>query len=153
MAQQVLPPPSPNNKNKNGAAAWQVLAQAITGSESEPASDELAALFGAHSPSSRIEEIKDEDEDEEVKENKENKDKEDGGVTVEKLSLEPQQIDPLAQKQQPARAAKMDRENAMVLVAELLRQFPEELSSLRKPLEGVLDKGGELVMQDREQQG
>jgi hypothetical protein len=152
MAQQVLPPPSPNNKNKNGAAAWQVLAQAITGSESESASDELAALFGAPSSSSRIEEIKDEDEDKKVKENKD-KDKEDGGVTVEKLSLEPQQIDPLAQKQQPARAAKMDRENAMVLVAELLRQFPEELSGLRRPLEGVLDKGGELVMQDREQQG
>jgi hypothetical protein len=153
MAQQVLPPPSPNNKNKNGAAAWQVLAQAITGSESGSASDELAALFGApSSSSSRIEEIKDEDEDEKVKENKD-KDKEDGGVTVEKLSLEPQQIDPLAQKQQPARAAKMDRENAMVLVAELLRQFPEELSGLRRPLEGVLDKGGELVMQDREQQG
>jgi hypothetical protein len=81
--------------------------------------------------------------------------KEEEQVTVEKLSLEPQQMDmqqsAQQHKHQPAVAAKMDRENAMVLVAELLRRFPEELGGLRRPLEAVLNKGGELVVQDRGQ--
>jgi hypothetical protein len=74
-------------------------------------------------------------------------------VTVERLSLQPQALlDPQAQKQQPARAAEMDRENAMVLVAELLRQFPDELGSLRRPLGELLNKGGELVVRGRERE-
>ncbi|KAK4033302.1 hypothetical protein C8A01DRAFT_50091 [Parachaetomium inaequale] len=134
-ALQVLQRPTPASQNNGAAAAaagWQVIAKAITGSESA----EIAALF----TSSRVEEVKDDEA--------EKKEVEDG-VTVERLSLEPQQVDVQGQKQQPARVAKMDRENGMVLVAELLRQFPEKLASLRRPLEALLNKGGELVIQNR----
>ncbi|KAG7286450.1 hypothetical protein NEMBOFW57_008761 [Staphylotrichum longicolle] len=126
-------------------AGWQVLAKAITGSES----DELAAVFKR-----QVVEVHDQGEEDaqEAVNNTEKKGEDrEGGVTVEKLSLEPQPLDAQGLKQQPARAAQMDRENAMVLVAELLRQFPDELASLRRPLEAVLNKGGELVVQDQEQ--
>lgn len=43
----------------------------------------------------------------------------------------------------------MDRENSMLLVASLLHRFSEELSTLRGPLQAVLEKGGELVAEDR----
>jgi hypothetical protein len=121
------------NNNVNGAT-WQALAKAITRSESA----DLAAIFAQDG---RVEEAEEPKEDEEDG---------DAGVTVEKLSLEPQQVDPQAQtKAPPAKVAQMDRENGMVLVAELLRRFPEEMSSLRRPLEVILNKGGELVVQDR----
>ncbi|SPQ26721.1 be1e871d-a8aa-4dfb-b23a-3cc85b9217c8 [Thermothielavioides terrestris] len=76
----------------------------------------------------------------------------DAGVSVERLSLEPQRIDSkVGAAQQPAQTAKMDRENGMVLVAELLRKFPDELSSMRGSLEALLSRGGELLAQDRAQ--
>jgi hypothetical protein len=134
-ALQVLQRPT-SQTNGVGVVGWQAIAKAITGSES-------AEIAAALSTSSRAEEVKDDDE-------AEKKEVEDG-VTIERLSLEPQQVDVQGQKQQPARVAKMDRENGMVLVAELLRQFPEELASLKRPLEALLNKGGELVMQDREE--
>lgn len=129
-------------------AGWQVLAKAITGSES----DELAAVFKRQVVEVQDQEVEDAQEAVSNTEKKgEDREGGEGGVTVEKLSLEPQPLDAQGQKQQPARAAQMDRENAMVLVAELLRQFPDELASLRRPLEAVLNKGGELVVQDQEQ--
>jgi hypothetical protein len=126
---------SGSGSNSINGATWQALAKAITGSESA----DLAAVF---TDGGRIEEDIEQPKKEEKHDN--------AGVTVEKLSLEPQQVDPQGPtKAPPGRVAKMDRENGMVLVAELLRRFPEELSSLRQPLESILNKGGELVMQDR----
>ena len=126
----------------NGAgpqARWQAIASAISDSDAG-----LAAIF-----SRQVEEVHEEDDEHHHQPGDEEKKKEE--VTVERLSLEPQALlNPQAQKQQPARAAEMDRENAMVLVAELLRQFPDELASLRRPLEELLNKGGELVVRDRE---
>jgi hypothetical protein len=121
-------------------SGWRALAEAIAG----PEGVEIAArLF-----ESGVEELK-EEEGEEGQEH--------GGAVVVAgmggLTLAPQQVDAQTQKQQPAVVAKMDRENGMVLVAELLQNFPEELLSLRKPLEAVLAKGGELVMQDRGEEG
>ncbi|KAL2175086.1 uncharacterized protein P884DRAFT_207163 [Thermothelomyces heterothallicus CBS 202.75] len=132
-----------------GGAGWQAVARAITGSDSE---ELAAALKGSSTASLRVEEAGADGKNEGGEQGKEG---EEGGgeVTVEKLSLEPQLVDVQGHKQQqPARVAQMDRENAMVLVAELLRRFPEALSSLRKPLEGLLRKGGELVAKDRGEQ-
>ncbi|KAK9788540.1 putative UNC-45/Cro1/She4 central domain-containing protein [Seiridium cardinale] len=61
--------------------------------------------------------------------------------------LEPQQVDP-AKK---AGMARVDRENGLVLIAELLRRCPDKLSVL--PLETfqeILKTGGEQVLSDRE---
>ncbi|KAK4126932.1 hypothetical protein N657DRAFT_611093 [Parathielavia appendiculata] len=126
----------PSSSSGNGAT-WQTLAKAMKGSES----DELADVFTERG---RVEAVDDGEVQNEGKDQDEIAD-----VTVKKLSLEPQQVDPQGPKALPARVAKMDRENAMVLVAELLRRYPQELSSMRRPLEALLNKGGELVMQDR----
>jgi hypothetical protein len=122
-------------------SGWRALAEAIAG----PEGVEIAArLF-----ESGVEELKEEEGEEEGQE--QGAPVVEGGVVagIGGLTLAPQQVDAQTQKQQPAVVAKMDRENGMVLVAELLQNFPEELLSLRKPLEAVLAKGGELVMQDR----
>ena len=67
---------------------------------------------------------------------------------VDELGLEPQQADP----QQAASMGRVDRENGLVLVAELLRSFSEYLPPHRKSvLEETLSKGGELVLSDRAQ--
>ncbi|KAK6082218.1 GTP binding protein [Seiridium cupressi] len=61
--------------------------------------------------------------------------------------LEPQQVDP-AKK---AGMARVDRENGLVLIAELVRRCPDKLSVL--PLETfqeILKTGGEQVLSDRE---
>ncbi|KAL2149243.1 hypothetical protein VTH82DRAFT_8591 [Thermothelomyces myriococcoides] len=140
LALQVL-----RHNNVDGAGAgWQAIARAITGSDSE---ELAAALKGFSTASLPVEEAVGEDKDK-------NKEKEGGGeVSIERLSLEPQQVDIQGHKQQqPVRVVQMDRENAMVLVAELLRRFPKTLSGLRGPLEGLLSKGGELVAKDREGQ-
>jgi hypothetical protein len=143
-ALEVLQPPSSPSTQQRTAQdkgeAWRALAETITaGSGSEAA--EVGELVAAFTAASRVlgEVVEDGDDDETGK-----KEEDDGGVTVEKLSLEPQQVGGLA-----VPVAKMDRENGMVLVAELLRHFPEELSTLRRPLEAVLNKGAELVAQDR----
>ncbi|KAK4099447.1 hypothetical protein N658DRAFT_568123 [Parathielavia hyrcaniae] len=139
IALQVMQPPP--------TTTWRALAKAIIGSESA----DLADVFLTPQGVRRVEAVDDEDEreGEQQEERQQEKEQEDAGVTVEKLPLEPQQVDPQGPKAPPARVAEMDRENAMVLVAELLRRFPDELSSLRRPLEAILNKGGELVMQDR----
>ncbi|KAL2147555.1 hypothetical protein VTI28DRAFT_8810 [Corynascus sepedonium] len=132
------------NASQNNGAGWQVIAKAITGFESQALA---GVLQSPSSSSSRVEEVRDAKDGDEKEEKKNNE------VTVERLSLEPQMVDAQGHKQQqPARVAKMDRENAMVLVAELLRQFPEGLFALRKLLEELLNKGGELVAQDRGQE-
>ncbi|KAI0129707.1 GTP binding protein [Xylariales sp. AK1849] len=62
------------------------------------------------------------------------------------LGLEPQQVDP-AKK---AGMARIDRENGLVLIAELLQRCPQKLPVL--PLERyreILTTGGEMVLSDR----
>ncbi|KAK4248085.1 hypothetical protein C7999DRAFT_40714 [Corynascus novoguineensis] len=111
-----------NNASQNNGAGWQVIAKAITGFESQA----LADVLQGPSSSSRVEEVRD------AKDGDEKQEKNNKEVTVERLSLEPQMIDAQGHKQQqPARVAKMDRENAMGLFA------------LRKPLEELLNKGKE----------
>ena len=67
---------------------------------------------------------------------------------VESLGLQPQQ----APAQQTSDLAKIDRENGLVLVAELLRNFSEYLPPRRKAVfEEVLAKGGEAVLEARKQ--
>lgn len=66
------------------------------------------------------------------------------------LSLEPKQVDVQA-KMQPVGMSKIDRENGLVLIAALLQRFGGELPAAKKKLfEEVLNKGGELVVKDRE---
>ncbi|KXX72942.1 Rap1 GTPase-GDP dissociation stimulator 1-B [Madurella mycetomatis] len=133
MALRVL---QAGGKDKN-KMAWRILAEVITGSA------DLAGEF--------LEQIKGGETVERVEaEAGEKKDDDDGGVKVvgitNGLTLEPQQQQQLS----AGGTAKMDRENAMVLVAELLRHFSEELASIRDPLEAILGKGGEQVVQGRE---
>jgi hypothetical protein len=109
-----------------GDRAWRALAEMITGSAELP--DEGAAA----------EETGREQNDD------------DGVATLvtgaEELSLMP----PQQQQQQPTgKPAEMDRENAMVLIAELLRNFPDELGGMKTRLEAVLAIGGKLVAQAR----
>ncbi|KAI1775977.1 ARM repeat-containing protein [Hypoxylon cercidicola] len=60
--------------------------------------------------------------------------------------LEPQQVD-LAKI---ATMAKVDRENGLVLIAELLKQYPDKLNpSARSAFSRILKAGGELVLGDR----
>ncbi|KAK4233502.1 hypothetical protein C8A03DRAFT_47971 [Achaetomium macrosporum] len=143
MALQVLQYHQSGSSNGR-AAAWQAVAEVITGSEESGGDgDKLLA-------SSLLAQGSDNEDGRDIKEL--NNEEEDVGVSVEKLSLEPQLVDQQAQTKQPAaRVAKMDRENGMVLIAELLRRFPDKLSALRKPLEAVLNKGGELLARDQEE--
>lgn len=61
--------------------------------------------------------------------------------------LEPQQVD-LAKT---ATMIKVNRENGLVLIAELLRQYPDELTpSARGTFNRILMAGGELVLGDRD---
>ncbi|KAI1468977.1 armadillo-type protein [Daldinia caldariorum] len=60
--------------------------------------------------------------------------------------LEPQQVDP------KKAATKMDRENALVLIAELAKSGPDELpSEARDEFVEMLKTGGELVLGDRKE--
>ncbi|XXG95347.1 hypothetical protein Hte_001608 [Hypoxylon texense] len=60
--------------------------------------------------------------------------------------LEPQQVDTA----KTATMAKVDRENSLVLIAELLRQYPDELDpTARSTFSRILKAGGELVLGDR----
>lgn len=62
--------------------------------------------------------------------------------------LEPQQVDPT----QKAGMARVDRENGLVLVAELLQRCPEKLRPILplETLQEILRAGGERVLSDRE---
>ncbi|KAK4187412.1 hypothetical protein QBC35DRAFT_410530 [Podospora australis] len=67
------------------------------------------------------------------------------------LSLEPQSAD-AETKKQPARMVKVDRENGLVLVADLLRNPGSDMPSSRKQLfEAVINKGSELLVEDRKE--
>lgn len=138
-------------------AGWRALGEVIL--EADNSSKELGELVNAISGRAAggrvIGEVVDgEGDGEQETEEKDGEAKQAGLQTVvggmDKLMLEPQQADAQTQRQ-PAGIVKRDRENAMVLVAELLRRFPVELSALKRPLEAVLGKGAELVVQDREQ--
>ena len=64
------------------------------------------------------------------------------------LQLEPQQVDP----KQQASLAKVDRENALVLCTELLRNWETELPPLRLSLlQDLVKEGTELVVAERSQ--
>jgi hypothetical protein len=144
MALQVLQCRQP------GSRAWQAVAEVITGSEQPNSGGSdgdglLASSFFTQGAGGK--------EGRDTKELNNKEEQEDVGVSLQKLSLEPQLVDQQTQTKQPAaRMAKMDRENGMVLVAELLRCFPDALSGLRKPLEAVLNSGGELLVRDREEE-
>ncbi|KAL2022480.1 hypothetical protein VTK56DRAFT_5309 [Thermocarpiscus australiensis] len=115
---------------QSNPAAWRALAAAVTGSDELPE----AFLEGDQVKTEAEAETKDDGE---------------GEVHAERLMLEPRQVDPQTQKQ-PAGMARVDRENGMVLIAELLRNFSEELAGLKRPLETMLRKGGGMVVQDGE---
>ncbi|EON99235.1 putative gtp binding protein [Phaeoacremonium minimum UCRPA7] len=73
-----------------------------------------------------------------------------GGVdmnnAVEQLGLEPQQVDPA----RAANMAKVDRENGLVLVAEVLKDHVLDLTPFRRSMfEELLRTGGELVIHQR----
>ncbi|KAL2127118.1 hypothetical protein VTI74DRAFT_11309 [Chaetomium olivicolor] len=139
---------------------WSVLAEAITGlNSSDPLVQQFSDLTigtdgrrggrGGCDPTTPTTAIT--TTTTETKPELDTKGKEENGVTIQKLSprtLQPQA--PQQQQRQPARMAQMDRENGMVLIAELLHRFPDDLSALREPLRAVLEKGGELVSGDRE---
>lgn len=69
------------------------------------------------------------------------------GATIPGVpGLEPQQVDP-ARK---AGMARIDRENGLVLIAELLQRCPEKLSVLpQERFREILKTGGEQVLKDR----
>ncbi|KAH6692295.1 GTP binding protein [Plectosphaerella plurivora] len=70
----------------------------------------------------------------------------DAMAVVDGLGLEPQQADPQA----AAGMARVDRENGLVLVSELVRHCGNELpASRRAALEVMIKEGGELVLEDR----
>ncbi|KAK3942673.1 hypothetical protein QBC46DRAFT_425822 [Diplogelasinospora grovesii] len=70
--------------------------------------------------------------------------------------LQPQQVDPKGGpgggSLNTGMGAKVDRENGLVLVAEILRNFPDYMPPFRRNLfEEMLAKGGELVLHERKQ--
>ncbi|KAI1388055.1 ARM repeat-containing protein [Hypoxylon trugodes] len=61
--------------------------------------------------------------------------------------LEPQQVDPA----KAATMTKVDRENGLVLIAELLKRCPDELpSSVRNTFNRILKIGGELILDNKD---
>lgn len=142
-----------NEDDGKKRTAWHVVAEAIAGPEG---AELLQAVAGEPRGGGGDGQGREGQQGEkEYHDNKENGGRtgEEEATLVDRLTLEPQQVDAQAQRQQQsAETAKRDRENAMVLVAELLRRFPNELSTLKAPLEAVLRKGGELVVQDRDQE-
>ncbi|KAM3086807.1 hypothetical protein ACMFMG_000929 [Clarireedia jacksonii] len=67
------------------------------------------------------------------------------------LSAEPQTPEPVMPEAQAAEMARIDRENALVLVSELLKNRGSEMAVMRRTLfEDLLKGGGELVMSYRE---
>lgn len=71
----------------------------------------------------------------------------DTAALVDGLGLEPQQA---GAEPSSAGTAKVDRENGLVLVAEVIRGFSDALSPARKTLfERMLREGGELMIEER----
>ncbi|KAK1782401.1 armadillo-type protein [Copromyces sp. CBS 386.78] len=118
-----------------GTEAVKKLAVAVTGSE-----EVAAGLEGESGDSGRIEEVQDEKEEE-----KGGKPAEVTSI-MEGLNLNPQQAD----TKPSAAATAKDRENGLVLVAEILRAHSSELKGPRVGLfEEILKKGTELLQNDR----
>lgn len=118
-----------------GTEAVKKLAVAVTGSE-----EVAAGLEGESGDSGRIKEVKDEKE-----EAKEDKPAEVTSI-MEGLNLNPQQ----AETKPSAAATAKDRENGLVLVAEILKAHSSELKGPRKGVfEEILKKGTELLQNDR----
>ncbi|KAK0644196.1 hypothetical protein B0T16DRAFT_447920 [Cercophora newfieldiana] len=113
--------------------ACRALVQAVTGRE---ATDEELGVAGE----ARVVEVV-----EETEKAKESAAAVNTGL-VDGLGLEPQQAD----VKQTAGMTKIDRENGLVLVAEIIRGFLDELSPARKGvLENLLREGGELILEER----
>jgi hypothetical protein len=69
-----------------------------------------------------------------------------GIEALESLNLEPQQVDPA----QGANISRIDRENGLVLIAEILKNYTGDLlDDTKQQLEGMLRTGGEMVMSER----
>ncbi|KAJ4400224.1 hypothetical protein N0V85_005817 [Neurospora sp. IMI 360204] len=118
-----------------GTEAVKKLAVAVTGSE-----EVAAGLEGESGDSGRIEEVTDEKDEKE-----EDKPTEVTSI-MEGLNLNPQQ----AETKPSAAATAKDRENGLVLVAEILRAHSSELKGPRKGVfEEILKKGTELLQDDR----
>lgn len=67
-------------------------------------------------------------------------------TTVGGLDLEPQQVDPT----KIATMGRVDRENGLVLIAELLQRCPEKLRPVfRESMREILQKGGQRVLDGR----
>ena len=67
-------------------------------------------------------------------------------AAIDGLGLEPQQVDPA----QAASMAKIDRENGLVLIAEILKNYADFLPPFRRSVfEELLRTGGELVLHER----
>lgn len=75
------------------------------------------------------------------------------GIGIEGLglgSLEPQSVDPATQ----ANMARIDRENGLCMIAELIRSHKDDLLPLRRNIyEQLLQTGGELVLHSRAEVG
>ncbi|KAK1624780.1 GTP binding protein [Colletotrichum phormii] len=70
----------------------------------------------------------------------------DNAAMVEGLGLEPQQADP----SQAAGMKKVDRENGLVMVSELVRRHADELPAVRRAaFEEMLKEGGELMADEK----
>ncbi|RYO73645.1 hypothetical protein DL764_010423 [Monosporascus ibericus] len=71
-----------------------------------------------------------------------------GGSGVSELGLEPQQVDP----KQAASVAKVDRENGLVLIGELVEKAPDQPGSIPlDTLRRILKEGGTLVLANRDE--
>lgn len=70
------------------------------------------------------------------------------------LGLEPRQASSSLDPAQAASMARIDRDNGLVLVAELLRQDTSVLpQSRRSVFEEVLKTGGKMVINERQKEG
>ncbi|KAK4176409.1 hypothetical protein QBC36DRAFT_329329 [Triangularia setosa] len=126
---------------QSGEGVLKALIKAVTGDEG------LVGEYLDTTFNNKVEEI---DEKKKV-ENDDKKETKEVAELVQGLGLEPRQADTQAQKQ-PERMVRVDRENALVLMAVLLGRFKAELSPARRRLvEAALEKGGELVVEDREE--
>ncbi|KAI2607705.1 ARM repeat-containing protein [Hypoxylon fragiforme] len=104
-------------------------APAIDNDDHHDASDDTPPTQGSDNPD-------DDDDDDDV-----------SAITKQLSQLEPQQADPA----KAATMVKVDRENGLVLIAELLKQCSSDLPAATKAtFERILRTGGELVLGSRE---
>ncbi|PQK16890.1 hypothetical protein BB8028_0007g00900 [Beauveria bassiana] len=126
--------------------AWFVLAlmsRSADGSrviaavlQQEAVSEQLTKTITGEKKDGRVTEVVDDDKDESTT----------ALSAAEGLGLQPQQADP----KQKERIAAVERENALVMCTELLRNWSDEFKPLSRPfLEGLLKDGTELVVAHR----